>query len=168
MAENNTTQITIPPAVTEIAKRAKIKAVNLVQSSCQLVAPPPAPGTPFEVKTELRGGSAVLATESRTIVCSFGASIRPLLADGTHFAEISCDYAIQYEFDDEAFFASMKAADRDAFAAYNTSFQLWPHMREFVQSMAARMTTPPIILPPFRPIEMVGAPDTWIRRPEPT
>jgi hypothetical protein len=46
------------------------------------------------------------------------------------------------------------------FSAYNTSMNVWPHAREFVQSMAARMMLPPLILPLFRPAETIPA-ERW-------
>ncbi len=163
MSGSDTKQITIPAAVTEIAKRAKITGMNLVRCTCEFVEALP-PGQQIEnVNAELRGGSDVFKAAARTIVCSFGATVIPVGPAGKppKIATISCDYAAVYEFEDEAFFKGIQKGDRDQFAAFNTSFQLWPHVREFVQSMAARMGLPPVVLPAFRPLELIGGPETW-------
>lgn len=161
-------QITIPAAVTEIAKRARIKGMNLVRCNCELIEAL-APGQSIsDVKLALRGGSDIFKSAPRTLVCSFGLDVAPVGPNGAppQIATISCDFAALYEFEDDAFFNAIQPQDRDQFAAYNTSFQLWPHAREFVQSMAARMTLPPIVLPAFRPLEMIGMPETWRKKDE--
>jgi hypothetical protein len=170
MSKQDAKQITIPSAVTDIAKRARIKGMNLVRCECEFIEALPPGQIISDVKLELRGGSDVFRAEPRTIVCSFGMEVVPMGPNGKppKVARISCDYAAVYEFDDDAFFNAIVPEHRDLFAAYNTSFQMWPHAREFVQSMAARMSIPPVVLPAFRPLEMIGTPEFWKKRTKET
>jgi hypothetical protein len=155
--------LTIPPVVTEIGKRATIKALNLVRCNCEVVTALP-PGEPVkDVTIGLRGGGSRFQQHPKTIVCAFGADVSAIGPEPAKVvvAKFSCDYAVQYEFEDEAFFDSLSEQDMSLFAAFNTSFHVWPHVREFVQSMAFRMTIPPVLLPMFRPLEMIGNPEQW-------
>lgn len=156
----------IPPIVTEIGQRIAIKGMNLVRCSCEVVGTA-TPGTPIpEMKFETRGGGTVHADEPRTIVCGFGLDVTAIgpAPASEPIAKFSVDYAVQYEMQDEAFLQRLSEHDLALFAAYNTSFHVWPHAREFVQSMAGRMSLPPVVLPIFRPQQLIGPPENWKRR----
>jgi hypothetical protein len=152
----------IPSVVTEIGARARLKGINLVRTQCELTgALRPGEQIP-EVKFETRGGATRPAEAPGTLICAFGLEVIGLgpKPDLVRVARFSCDYAIQYEFD-APFLQAQADKDLSLFAAYNASLHAWPHVREFIQSMAFRMTLPPIVLPIMRTLDMVGPPENW-------
>jgi hypothetical protein len=145
----------VPAVVTEIGRHAAIRALNLAHGECRIL--------------DLREGDVVenlkiqmtaagkRHPELPRLICGLGLKVEPQArgrADSA-VARIVCDYAVQYDFADRAFFDRITDRDIEMFSAYNTSLNAWPHAREFVQSMAARMMLPPLILPLFRPAETI-------------
>lgn len=166
MNEKAPSSTQIPAAVTEIAKRASLKTINLVRGSSEFVEAL-APGEGIEnLQVSLRaGGSRHDAPGS--IVCGFGIDVAAQTkgAKPKTVARFSCDYAGVYEVRDEGFYNSLSDRDIAVFAGYNTGFHTWPYAREFVQSMAARMGLPAVVLPLFRAAEVVP-PEDWEERPQ--
>ena len=147
----------IPPIVTEIGSLAAIRSLNLVRAECIVLDL--RDGDVVEgLKIQMNAGGRKHAELPR-LICGFGMKVEPQAkgrADGP-VARIICDYAVQYDFADRAFFDRITDRDIEMFAAYNTSTNVWPHVREFIQSMAGRMMLPPLILPLFRPAEAIPA-----------
>lgn len=150
----------IPAVVTEIGARAAIGALNLVRSECVVLDL--RPGDAIEnLKVQMNTGGKKHAELAR-LTCVFRMNVEPQAKGRVEAvaARIVCEYAVQYDFADRAFFDRITERDIEMFAAYNASVNVWPHVREFVQSMAARMMLPPLILPLFRPAEAIPA-DRW-------
>jgi preprotein translocase subunit SecB len=61
--------------------------------------------------------------------------------------DIYATFLLTYDVGDHQF----DQANLDAFAALNGMFNLWPYVREFVQSMTVRMGLPALTLPVHRP-----------------
>ena len=152
--------VVVPERVAEIGRGATIRSLNLVRSDCAVLDF--RDGDVIEnLKIQLTGGGRK-DTQRPRILCSFGLLVEPQArgrADAP-VARIHCEYAVQYEFADQAFFQSISERDIELFAALNTSLNVWPHAREFVQSMAGRMMLPPVVLPLFRPTDMLS-PENW-------
>lgn len=159
MTKPDPAPVAVPPVVTEIGRRAQLKGLHLVRGSCELVGVL-RPGQPVEeLNVEMRGGADRHKHEAQTLICSFGVNVTAVgpKPEAVVVAKFSCDYAAQYFIEDKAFYDSLKDTDIAMFAAVNTSFHAWPHIREFVQSMSFRMTIPQVLLPMFRPGEVVAA-----------
>lgn len=156
----------IPPIVTDIGARAKIQTLTLVRGECQLLDP--REGDVVEtLKITMRGGGRRHDSLAR-LICNFGITVEPV-AKGREehpVARIDCEYGLQYDIDDSGFFAKLTERDVELFAAFNSSVNAWPHAREFVQSMAQRMVLPPIVLPLFRPSDLLPPPEKWQRLTE--
>lgn len=150
----------IPAVVTEIGAHATIGALNLVRSECVVLDL--RPGDAIEnLKVQMNSGGKKHAELAR-LTCVFRMKVEAQAKGRAEevAARIVCEYAVQYDFVDRAFLDRVTERDIEMFAAYNTSTNVWPHVREFVQSMAARMMLPPLILPLFRPAEAIPA-DWW-------
>jgi len=151
----------VPPIVTTIGASARIQTLSLVRGSCQLIEI--REGDVVEnLKITMKGGARKHDTLQR-LVCSFGILVEPVAKgrDDSPVARIECEYGLQYDIDDAALFAKLSEKEIELFAAYNGSVNAWPHAREFVQSMAQRMTLPPIVLPLFRPSDLLPPPEQW-------
>jgi hypothetical protein len=151
----------VPPVVTAIGGHAKILTLTLIRGECQLLDL--RDGDVIDsLRLTLRGGGHKDAALPR-LVCTFGVVVEPVAKgrDTSPVAKISCEYGLQYDIDDPALFAKTSEHDAELFAAYNASVNAWPHAREFVQSMAARMVLPPVVLPLFRPSELIPSPEKW-------
>ncbi len=150
----------VPAMVTEIGQHATIRSINLVRSECAILDL--REGDVVEgLKIQMNAGGKKHGDLPR-LICVFGVKVEPQAkgrADGP-VARIVCDYAAQYDFADRAFFDRITDRDIEMFSAYNTSLNVWPHVREFVQSTAGRMMLPPLILPLFRPAETIPV-DRW-------
>lgn len=150
----------IPAIVTEIGRHATIGALNLVRSECIVLDL--RPGDVVEsLKVQMNAGGKK-HPELAQLICGFSLKVEPQAKGRANaiVARIACEYAVQYDFADRSFFDRLTVQDIEMFGAYNTSTNVWPHVREFVQSMAGRMMLPPLILPLFRPAEAIPA-DRW-------
>ncbi len=161
---NNTNQTPpgIPARVTEIGAHASLKGLNLVQCRCEVVGVLPAGQGLPELKVDMRAGGEKHKSEPKTLVCGFGLDVAGIgpKPNSAPIVRVSCDYAIQYTFSDDLFFATLNDKDVNKFAAYNSSVHVWPHIRELVHSMSMRMGLPPMLLPLFRPaVELNGLED---------
>lgn len=69
---------------------------------------------------------------------------------------VSAVFRAHYELASDA---SLAEADLEAFAKINSTFNVWPYWREFVQSATTRMGFPALTLPPLtigRAVELAG------------
>jgi hypothetical protein len=75
-------------------------------------------------------------------------------------AEVTCEFALDYEVSDEALLESLRDEDFNAFARITGMYNAWPYLREFLQSITSRMPLPaPILLPTLAPA-MLRTPST--------
>jgi len=155
----------IPAIVTAIGAGAKIQTLTLVRGECQLVDP--REGDVVENMKITMKGSGRKHDSLLRLDCSFGIIVEPVAKgrEDKPVARIECEFGLQYEIDDAVLFAKLSERDVELFAAYNCSVNAWPHAREFVQSMAQRMVLPPIVLPLFRPSDLLPPPEKWQRVP---
>ena len=76
--------------------------------------------------------------------------------DSLELLSFSCTYLLEYSF---AAFGGPEGHERDAFlkafAEVNGVYNAWPYFRELLQSTAARMGLPPVVVPVYR---ATGAP----------
>lgn len=166
-AETQTQQI--PPIVSEIAQRCQIQGLALAKGRCELLVSPDGV-TVRDLQVGLRGHGSRHPSKPDVLVCSFGLDVWPQDAADEkkiRLAQISCDYIVQYHFAEKELLERVSGEDIEVFAAYNTSFHVWPYAREFVQSMAARMGLPPVLLPVFRPANLIPPRDQWVKLAEP-
>lgn len=68
-------------------------------------------------------------------------------SEGTLILSIEASFAIHYSIQSSG---DLEDASVKAFALTNGIFNAWPYWREYVQSTAARMGLPPIVIPVFR------------------
>ncbi len=163
MSKKSAGALAIPAIVTEIGTHARIQSLTLVRGSCQLVDP--REGDVVEnLKITMKGGGQKHATLPR-LLCNFGIIVEPVAKgrEDKPVARIECEYGLQYDIDAPGLFAKLTERDVELFAAYNGSVNAWPHAREFVQSMAQRMVLPPLVLPLFRPSDLLPPPEKWQR-----
>ena len=156
----------IPPVVMAIGAHAKIQTLTLIRGECRLLDP--REGDVVEnMKITMKGGGRKHDSLAR-LICNFGIVVEPVAKgrEDKPIALIECEYGLQYDLDDAALIAKLTDRDVELFAAYNASVNAWPHAREFVQSMAQRMVLPPIVLPLFRPSDLLPPPEKWQRLTE--
>lgn len=153
----------IPAIVTAIGAHAKIETLTLIRGECRLLNP--REGDVVEnLKLTMTGGGRKHDASQR-LHCTFGLVVEPVAKgrEDKPVARIECEYGLQYQIDDSAFLAALSERDVELFAAYNGSVNVWPHAREFVTSMAQRMLLPPLLLPLFRPSDLLPPPERWQR-----
>ncbi len=158
----------VPARVIEMGRRAEIKALNMIQCLAK-VTDIRVGDTLSELDITLRG-SGTKHTDPRTLLCLFGLDVDPKTPqpEGRRVAHISCDYAVLYEISDEAYFDSLTVEDIENFAAFNGSFNAWPFAREFVHNVVTRLGLPPVLLPLYRPAQMLPTRDKWTKAPRST
>ena len=157
----------LPPRVKEVARTAILKSLALVRSECQVTDHKP--GDIIEnVNLTLQGGGQS-EPETHSIACSFGLTVLALAKEpaGKEIARFKCDYLVHYEIRDAAIFDSLTQKDIELFAAFNATLNAWPYARELVQSLSARMMLPPLVLPLFRPNEMIPPQSRWTKAERP-
>lgn len=153
--------LSIPPIVTEIAKRATLRTLNLARCSCDLMAAVPGGKVIESLQMGLRGGGRKHPLP-RTFECGFGLDLSVHVGGiNGPVARFSCDYAGIYEISDQAFFDGLTDHEFSVFAGFNFSFHVWPFARELVHSLASKMALPPVVLPLFRTGEMIPPPEKW-------
>jgi hypothetical protein len=87
------------------------------------------------------GGFLVLAAMDANVVSG------QAKADADPPIRMQVAFALQYELPDAA---SVSDAVLAEFARVNGAFNAWPYWREYIQTTAARMNLPPVVLPVFR------------------
>jgi preprotein translocase subunit SecB len=133
-----------------VSARVQIQGVLLIESSVKRGADTSIGQAEFRVNINISNVQygADRANGKLFVVPTFTLKAeRVTESEGTLILSIDASFALHYsiqsigDFEDE----SIKA-----FALTNGVFNAWPYWREYVQSTAARMGLPPIVIPVFR------------------
>lgn len=135
----------------------------LVQPGAEVVALAAAGGGNLQLRSEHRH-SFDEATSTLTAELAFILGIGPKEPKGHEVVHIEAKFVLVYGVK-----TAPPEADRaklfEAFVAVNAVYNAWPYLREVVSSVGARLGTPSVLLPVFRP-EMVGHPEPLVEAPK--
>lgn len=125
-----------------VSRVVKVKGIRLIECHAQVspssVSAHQQIGVEHRSKAEREGTSLRVTIDVRVWTQSERAD---------RLLDIAASYLLTYDVGEHEF----DQAQLDAFAALNGMFNLWPYIREFVQSMSVRMGLPALTLPVYRP-----------------
>jgi preprotein translocase subunit SecB len=136
-----TTQV--PPSKEEraglrrVAAVADLKGVTLMRVNAERVGTAP--------KVPQLHVTYTIQEKHKLHEASLDVAVKVICETDPHSYRIEAELALIYSLT-----SPVSEADASAFARLNAPFNAWPYMREFVQSMATRMTFAPPTVPLFR------------------
>jgi len=126
-----------------VSKVVQVKSIRLLE--CSAKCDPARMPAPQQLSITHRSRASRTGT---TLHVTIDVHVHTQGDSGDPTIDISSVFLLTYEIGESHQFEQINL---DAFASLNGMFNLWPYVREFVQSMTVRMGLPALTLPVYRP-----------------